>query len=84
MLMPCQLFAQNAQLIVKKYPNIKMFGVPPEHFAIGNMHRNILLLVIITLQHVIQNNVMVLFDVMVHLLKIETNFNKSTKTFLWL
>ena len=33
-----------------------MFGVSPEHSAIGNMHRDILLLGIITLQHVIQNN----------------------------
>ena len=39
-----------------------MFGVPPppppppEHYAIGNIHRDILLLGIITLQHVIQNN----------------------------
>ena len=31
-----------------------MFGVPPEHSAIGNIHRDILLLGIITLQHVIQ------------------------------
>ena len=29
-----------------------MFGVPPEHSAIGNIHRDILLLGIITLQHV--------------------------------
>ena len=40
--------------------NIKMFGVPPppppEHSAIGYIHRDILLLGIITLQHVIQNN----------------------------
>ena len=36
--------------------NIKMFGVPPEHSAIGNIHRDILLLGIITLQNVIQNN----------------------------
>ena len=35
-----------------------MFGgpPPPEHSAIGNIHRDILLLGIITLQHVIQNN----------------------------
>ena len=39
--------------------NIKMFGSPPppsELSAIGNIHRDILLLGIITLQHVIQNN----------------------------
>ena len=33
-----------------------MFGVPPEHSAIGNIHRDILLLCVITLQNVIQNN----------------------------
>ena len=33
-----------------------MLGVPPEHSAIGNIDRDILLLGIITLQHVIQNN----------------------------
>ena len=32
-----------------------MFGVAPEHSAIGNIHRDILLLGIITVQHVIQN-----------------------------
>ena len=31
-----------------------MLGGPPEHSAIGNIHRDILLLGIITLQHVIQ------------------------------
>ena len=35
--------------------NIKMFGVPPEYSTISNTHRDILLLGIITLQHVIQN-----------------------------
>ena len=53
--MPCQLFAQkcsNCQEI-PKYQNA--WG-PPEHSAIGNIHRDILLLGIITLQHVIQNN----------------------------
>ena len=33
-----------------------MLGVPPEHSAICNIHRDILLLCVITLQNVIQNN----------------------------
>ena len=37
----------------QKYQNV--WG-PPEHSAIGNIHRDIWLLGIITLQHVIQNN----------------------------
>ena len=70
-----------------------MLGVPPpppppEHSAIGNIQRDVLLLGIITLQHVIQNNcrwvLMVLSDGMVHFLKIKKNFNKSTKTILWI
>ena len=55
LLMPCQLFAQkcsNCQEITK-FQNA--WG-PPEHSAIGNIHRDILILGIITLQHVIQNN----------------------------
>ena len=38
-----------------------MFWGPPQHSAIGNIHRNILLLGIITLQHVIQNNCLCAF-----------------------
>ena len=63
-----------------------MFGVPPEHSAIGDIHRDILLLGIIHNIHSKQLPVglMVLSDGMVHFLKIENNFNKSTKTILWL
>ena len=53
--MPCQLFAQkcsNCQEITKIS---KCLG-SPEHSAIGNIHTDILLLCIITLQQVIQNN----------------------------
>ena len=61
---------------------------PPEHSAIGNIHRDILLLGIITLQHVIPNNwpvgFMVLSDGKVHFLKIKKKINESTKTILWL
>ena len=55
LLMPCQLFAQkcsNCQEISK----ISKCSGSPEHSAIGNIHRDILLLGIITLQHVIQNH----------------------------
>ena len=38
--------------------NIKMFGVPPEHFAIGYVHNDNLPLRYIALQYVIQNNCM--------------------------
>ena len=50
-----QLFAQkcsNCQEITK----ISNVRGPLEHSAIGNIHRDILLLGIITLQHVFQNN----------------------------
>ena len=57
-----------------------MFGVPPNTFPLVLYIRDILLLGIITLQHVIQNNLMVLSDGMVHFLKIKKFFNKSTKT----
>ena len=53
-----------------------MFGVPPNT-------GDILLLGIITLQHVIKKNAGGI-NGMVHFLKIETKFNKSTKTILWL
>ena len=33
-----------------------MFGIPPEHFAIGYVHNDILPQGNITLQYVIQNN----------------------------
>ena len=33
-----------------------MFGGPPEHYAIGNVHSDILPLGIIALKYVIQNN----------------------------
>ena len=64
-----------------------MFGVPPEHSAIGNIHRDILLLGIITLQHTRHSKqlpvcLMVLSDGMVHFLKIEKKFNKSTQNYL--
>ena len=55
LLIPCQLFAQkcwNSQEITKIS---KCLG-SPKHSAIGNMHWDILLLGIITLQHVIQND----------------------------
>ena len=72
-----------------------MFGSPPpppppEHSAIGNIHRDILLLgiIYITTCHSKQLPVglMVLSDgtCMVHFPKIKKIFNKSTKTILWL
>ena len=152
LLIPCQLFAQKRQkcsncqeILVTKYQNVRG---PPEHSAIGNIHRDILLLGItvkprynevlgtmqITLLYQVshyirvkkQRNIkswdqqnylvtrgfcyirplyinevplyyvttchsnqlrvglMVLSDGMVHFLNIEKNFNKSTKTILWL
>ena len=59
LLMPCQLFAQkcsNCQEIHVVTKISKKNRSPPEHSAIGNIHRDILLLGIITLQLVIQNN----------------------------
>ena len=60
LLMPCQLFAQkcsNCQEITKISKNVRG---PPEYSAIGNINlhtfRDILLLGVITLQHVIENN----------------------------
>ena len=67
--------------------NIKNVRGPPEHSAIGNIHRDILLLgIYYSTCHLIQLPVglMVLSDGMVDFLKIEKNFNKSTKTILWL
>ena len=66
-----------------------MFGVPPEHSAIGNIHRDILLLGIITLfitchSKQLPVGLMVLSDGTIHFLKIEKIFNKSTITILWL
>ena len=51
--MPCRLL-RNAQ-IIKKQPKYQNVWGPPEFSAIGNTHRDILLLGIITL-YVIQNN----------------------------
>ena len=56
LLMPCQLFAQKCSIVKKYKPKYQNVRGPPEHSAIGNIHRDILLLGIITLQHVIQNN----------------------------
>ena len=58
--MPCQLFAQkcsNCQEITK-ISNVRGTPPPPppEHSATDNIHRDILLLGIITLQHDTQNN----------------------------
>ena len=85
--MPCQLFAQKCSKLSRNNKNIIVRG-PPEHSAIGTKHRGILLMGIITLQHVIQKQLpvglTVLSNGMVYFLKIEKNFNKSTKTILWL
>ena len=85
--MSCQLFAHicsNCQEITK----ISKCSESPEHSAIGNIYRDILLLGItcITLQHVIKQlpvGLMVLSYGMVHFLEIEKRFNKLTKT-MWL
>ena len=65
-----------------------MIGVKLAHFFCKNIHSDILLLGIISLQHVIQNNcpvgLMVLSDGIVHFRKIKKKFNLSTKTILWL
>ena len=65
-----------------------MFGGPPEHSAIGNIHRDIFVIGYhyITTCHSKQLLVglMALSYGMVHFLKIEKNFNKSTKTILLL
>ena len=66
-----------------------MFGVPPEHSAIGNIHTDILLSIgyyYITKCHSKQLPVglMVISDGMIHFLKIKIFLNKSTKTILWL
>ena len=37
-------------------PNLKFFGVPPEHFAIGYVHNDNFPLANIALQYVIQNH----------------------------
>ena len=64
-----------------KYQNAR---VPPKTLPLVIIHGGILLLGIITLQHVMQKQLpvglMVLSDGMVHFLKIEKNLNKSTKT----
>ena len=66
--------------------NIQNVWGPPEHSAIGNVHRAIWLLGIITLQHVIQNNcrwgLMVFSDGMVHFLKIENSFSQIYQNYL--
>ena len=66
-----------------------MLGGTPKHSTIGNIHRDILLFGIITLQHVIQNNcrwvLMVLSDGMVHFLKIKKKkLTNLPKLSLWL
>ena len=83
LLMPGQLFAQkcsNFQEITK----ISKFLESPEHSAIGNIHRDMLLLGIISTCHSKQLPVglIVLSDGMVHFLKIEKKIYKSTKTIL--
>ena len=87
--MPCQLFAHlyesNCQEITKIS---KMFGGPPNPLPLVVYIGIFLLLGIITLQHSHSKQLlvglMVLSQCMVHFLKIEENFNKSTKTILWL
>ena len=86
--MPCQLFAQKMLKLSRNNQNIKMFGVPPNTLPLVIYIGIVLLLGVITLQHVIQNNcavgLMVVSDGMVHFLKIKKIFYKSTKTILWL
>ena len=53
---PVNCFIRNDNIFKKITLNIKMFGVPPEHTANGNVHTDILLLGIIPLEHVMQNN----------------------------
>ena len=93
LLMPCQLFAQkcsNCQEITKISKCSGSPPPPPEHSAIGKIHRDILLLGILLLQYnmsfkTIAGGLVVLSDGMVLFLKIEKFFNKSiyTKTILW-
>ena len=60
---------------------------PPEHSAIGNIGifcYQVLLHYNICHSKQLLVGLMVLSDGMVHFLKIEKKFNKSTKTILWL
>ena len=61
---------------------------PPQHYAIDNIHRDILLLGILhynmSFETIAGGFNMVFSDGMVHFLKIEKIFNKSTNTILWL
>ena len=59
--------------------NIKMFGVPPEHFAIGYVHNDNLPLGNIALQYVIQNNCRKIWWCF---LMISCTFWRSTTNFL--
>ena len=76
-------FSENNQ-------NIKMFGVPPKHFAIGYVHNDNLPLGNIALQYVIQNytagrsdGVFWWFPALSEDQEEEKNL-KFTKTILWL
>ena len=50
--MPCQLFADMLKLS-RNNQNIEIIRGPPEHSAIGNIHKDILL---VLLHSAIQNN----------------------------
>ena len=65
-----------------------MFGVPPNTLPlviyIGIFCYWVLLHYNMSFKTLLPVGLMVLSDGMVHFLKIEKNFNKSTKTILWL
>ena len=64
-----------------------MFGVPPKHFAIGNVHSDNLPLGIIALicqLKQLQEGLIVFSDNILHSLKIKKKFVEFTKTILWL
>ena len=69
--------------------NIKMFGVPPEHFAIGYVHNDVLPrgnINYMTICHSkqLQEGLMVFSDDFLHFLKIKKKIVEFTKTVLWL
>ena len=69
--------------------NIQIFGVPPEHFAIGYVHNDNLPLGAIlhynmSSQTILQEGLMVFSDDFLHFLKITKKIVEFTKTILWL
>ena len=95
LLMPVSIVCTEMLKLSRNNQNIKMLEIlgvpppPPEHSAIGNIQGYFVTgYYYITTCHSKQLpvglEVFSVSDGMVHFLKIEKNFNKSTKTILWL